>query len=416
MSDVCYDAVTTIAAERPNIGTTMSSTPTGKRSHFYKACTDKNMGFIEHYHPSSHNPNWCDRMASEFRAQLTAQAYVHEIDADFGTQDKGVFPKDRLDASLTFEYYAYNQLDYEQQLLCEREKRYPKMLSYDKLNKPMYNPFRTIGVDWDKYSASSSIIILEYNVIKEKFQVIKRVELARSDYSYDNAVNTIIELNEIYRPAFIYCDAGSGEYQVERLHIYGDEHPESGLKNKVKRWQFSNVIDIVDPITGEISKQPMKPFMVNQLTLCFERDRMIMSPLDTVLYTQLVNYEVERMSADGKPIFSSKDEHYIDALGLAYLAMVLEFKELTGTIKDMEVATKMSFSSKIPGQAGLNNMFNQIQGSYSSNGVPLKPQSDDLRGDRPSWYKVSQSYRSSASTRSSSWGKRAGGGGGRSMW
>ena len=31
-------------------------------------------------------------------------------------------------------------------------------------------------------------------------------------------------------PAFIYVDAGSGEYQYERLHIYGDEHPESGLK------------------------------------------------------------------------------------------------------------------------------------------------------------------------------------------
>lgn len=200
------------------------------------------------------------------------------------------------------------------------------------------------------------------------------------------------------------------------MHIYGDEHPESGLKNKVKRWQFSKVIDIIDPITGEVTKEPMKPFMVNQLTLCFERDRMMLSPLDPVLHRQLINYEVEKISLDGKPTFTSKDEHYIDALGLAYLAMVLEFKELTGTIKDMEVASRISFSNKIPGQAGLNKMFNDIQNSYSSNGVPLKSSSDDLRGDRPSWYKVSQGYRSGSSSRGSSWGKRAGGGCGRSTW
>ena len=46
MNDICYDAVTTIAAERADIGITMSSTPTGKRSHFYKACTDPKMGQI----------------------------------------------------------------------------------------------------------------------------------------------------------------------------------------------------------------------------------------------------------------------------------------------------------------------------------------------------------------------------------
>ena len=242
------------------------------------------------------------------------------------------------------------------------------------------------------------------------------MELARAEYSYDNAVQTIIDLNEIYRPAFIYCDAGSGEYQIEALHIHGDKHPHTGLKNKVKRWQFSQTIDMLDPITGEMSKYPMKNFMVNQLTLSFERDRMMLSPLDDVFYTQLVNYEVERFGNDNKPIFTSKDEHYIDALGLAHLAMVLEFKELTGTIKDREVSTKMSFSSRIPGQAGLNKMFNDIQSSYSSNGIPLKPPSDDLRGDRQSWHKVSQSYRSSSSRRTSSWGNRTGGGGGRSMW
>ena len=44
MSDADFDSVTAIAAERSDIGIVMSSTPTGRRSQFYKACTNKAMG------------------------------------------------------------------------------------------------------------------------------------------------------------------------------------------------------------------------------------------------------------------------------------------------------------------------------------------------------------------------------------
>ena len=50
----------------------------------------------------------------------------------------------------------------------------------------------------------------------------------------DNAVNMIIQVNDLYKPSWIYVDRGYGDYQLERLHIYGDENPSSGLKNKVK--------------------------------------------------------------------------------------------------------------------------------------------------------------------------------------
>ena len=208
------------------------------------------------------------------------------------------------------------------------------------------------------------------------------------------------------------------EYQIERLHILGDEDPSSGLKTKVKRWQFSQAIDVEDTITREIHKEPMKPFMVNQLVLCFERDRMIMSPFDNILFNQLQDYEMVRMSQNGSPIFTSENEHYVDALGLAYLAMVLEFKELTGTVQEVETSSKIEFSTKSIGQAGINEMFRNIQESYSYQGVQLKP-SDDLRGDRQTWVKVPISYRSGSSYRSNSWSSRSnirGGGCGRSMW
>ena len=417
MSEYCFEVVAAVAIERAEIGITCSSTPLGKRSHFYKMCTDPKMGYSQHFHPSTHNPNWNEQMEAELRAQLTAEGYVHEVLAEFGTQEKGVFPKDKLDEAMNFEYYAYNELAYEQKIKCEREDSWPMMYDYSKYNPAPYNPFRTMGVDWDKYGASSSIIILEYDVIVQKFKVIKRVEVPRGEYSYDNAINKIVELNDIYNPSFIFCDAGSGEYQIERLHIIGDQNPHTGLKNKVKRWQFAQTIDVIDPITFETNKEPLKPFMVNQLTLAFERSNIILSPFDDVLHKQLVNYEVEKINANGKPVYTSIDEHFIDALGLAYLAFVLEFKELTNVMKDPETSSKIVHTNKSIVKSGMNKMMQSIQSSYNnSSRVQLKP-SDDRPGDKQKWVKVTQSYNPYRS--SNSWGSRAGRGGGRlgrSMW
>lgn len=47
-----------------------------------------------------------------------------------------------------------------------------------------------------KYGASSSILILDYNLAMNKFQVVRRVEVPKVEYSFDKAVNMIIELNK----------------------------------------------------------------------------------------------------------------------------------------------------------------------------------------------------------------------------
>ena len=211
MNDADFDSVMIIAGERNDIRTIMSSTPTGRRAKFYEACVNKDLGFIEHFHPSMHNPNWCEQMEAEFRASLTASGYVHEVEAEFGVQDTGVFNKDDLDRAKTFYNYAYNVLDYYQENEIKQGlKPQPEMLLYDIYNPAPFNRFRTMGIDWDKYSSSSSIVVLEYNIKMQQFVVLKRYEMPRAEYSYDNAVNTVIELNKIYNPAWIYADRGSG--------------------------------------------------------------------------------------------------------------------------------------------------------------------------------------------------------------
>ena len=164
----------------------------------------------------------------------------------------------------------------------------------------------------------------------------------------------------------------------------------------------------------------MKPFMVNQLAIAFERERIILSPFDEVLHKQLIDYSVERISQSGQPIFTSVNEHFVDALGLAYLAMVLEFKELTNMMKEPETANKIAHSNKNITAIGLNSVFNDLNTNkvinYDNLNVP-KVDTNDRRGDRPSQFKVNTSYRKNKSR--SNWGSRSfvrGGNFGRNLW
>ena len=421
MGEADFDSVMIIAGERPEIRTVMSSTPTGKRSKFYQACTDPKMGFIEHFHPSTHNPNWNDEMEAEFRATLSEQGYVHEVEAEFGVQNTGVFDKDRVDEAKEFYNYAYAPLDYYQEAAIKRgDIEPPEMLLYDRRHPAPYSRFRTIGVDWDKYEETSSIIVLEFNERLKRFMILKAYSVPRSEYSYDMAVKTIIELNEIYKPAMIYCDRGAGEYQIEALCIHGKNHPETRLHEKVKGFQFSQKLDIQNPVTGEITKEPLKPFMITQLQIAFERNQLIISKYDEKLYKQLIDYEVVKRAQNGNPIFTDVNEHFIDALGLAYLAMTLTFKELTGVMRETEMANKVLISARhlISNEKALNSINRaneikpEIQQFYENYQHDEHPDEQQrwVKTDFSTYYKGNDQYRGGRRT-SSAWSRSGGVGG-----
>ena len=419
MSEADFDSVMIIAGERDNIRTVMSSTPTGKRSKFYQACTDPAMGFTEHFHPSYHNPGWNDSLEAEFRATLSEQGYVHEVEAEFGVQNTGVFSKDAIDAAKEYYNYAYQELDYYQNAAIERgDIVAPEMLIYSKHKYAPFNRFRTIGVDWDKYKETSSIVVLEFNEKLQRFMILKALSVPRAEYSYDKAVKTVIEFNEIYKPAMIYCDRGAGEYQIEQLCIYGKEHPETRLHEKVKGFSFSQNLEVENPVTGEMVKEPLKPFMITQLQIAFERNQMVISKYDEKLYKQLIDYEVVKHAQNGKPIFTDVNEHFIDALGLAYLAMTLTFKELTGVMKDREVANRIMTSARhlISNEKALqsinraNEVKPEIQQFYENYQHDEHPDEQQrwVKSDFSTYYKGEERH----SRGRSNWGSRNGGLGG----
>ena len=151
----------------------------------------------------------------------------------------------------------------------------------------------------------------------------------------------------------------------------------------------------MDPITKEIERKPLKPFMVNQLQIAFERDKIILSPYDTTLAKQLTDYEVVKMTEAGIPKYTSENEHFVDALGLAYLAMVLEFKNLTGMIQEPEVTSDFVISHKqIGGVAAKVEASTRLNADSRIVDYYQNTDFDDLPGDRQTWVKVDESYRS----------------------
>ena len=73
-----------------------------------------------------------------------------------------------------------------------------------------------------KSQAPTSILILEYDNVFNKFRVINRTEIESSEFTFDKAVKKIIDINAIYNPSYIYLDRGAGKlfaaYIVYGLH------------------------------------------------------------------------------------------------------------------------------------------------------------------------------------------------------
>lgn len=162
---------------------------------------------------------------------------------------------------------------------------------------------------------------------------MNRIEIPKSEFTYDNAVKKIVELDTIYNPFAIYVDRGSGEYQAERLRLM--------LGEKVKGVHLGSSYEVRDPVSREFDKKAIKPFIVNQTTLLLERGmlRIPHQDIDETLRRQMTNYQVERVSPKtGEPTYSDDDEHALDGLMLGVLAFIQEKPDVLKTIEDVKAA------------------------------------------------------------------------------
>jgi len=289
-----------------------ASTPTGRREKFWEWCNSNR--FQEFWFPSYVNPFFSKEQEDEFREQYSELGYRHEIEADWGEDSEGVYPRKYIDMAFVDPGWEYNA-----EITSARS-------------------FFTIGVDWDKYGAGTNIVVVEAchdsyedERFKGKTRVYYREEIPRSQYTLTKAVDRIIELNKIFQPKHIYVDRGFGEVQVELLHKTGVENPNTKLRERVKGISFAETIEVKDPYTQLPVKKEMKPFMVDNLRQYLEKEKIVFSQTDEELYFQLISYIVVRTTLTGRPVFEaggSAKDHAHDALMLALLAITQNYGEL----------------------------------------------------------------------------------------
>ncbi|MCU5224202.1 phage terminase large subunit family protein [Bacillus tropicus] len=401
------DAVTAIAMEDPRrIGIWCSSTPTGKRDFFYDVCTNPDTGYKAYHFPSHVNPDFDERMEGELRATMTVQGYIHEVEAEFGEETVGVFSKAAVERAKSQYMYSYRELNvWEQEQFKKQGYSLDDIVYFPEYTRTNQAPpaHRIVGVDWDKFANATQIIVTEFDELLKKFRVAKRYEIPRGEFTYDHAVQKLIEINEIWDPKFFYIDAGHGEYQIEMLHKYGLEHPESRMHQKVKRIQFSQNIEIIDPGTREVDYKDAKNFMVNQTSILLDRNQIVVSPFDDMVWKQMMDYQVVRISQSGKPIYTSENEHALDAFMLTILGFTIEFPNITQILEEIQVARKA-----LPVK---NNMQESLQekvfGGYRDVYGNQKISREKEEKDNPNWHwnQVSLGYSKNKST-TVPWGKR----------
>jgi replicative DNA helicase len=352
-----------------------ASTPSGKHEEFFKWCTGastrffpkqedidnfqftgylssdnaKGNGWIEIYAPSivnkellKINPDTDQTYLQDIKDELSEMRYVQEVMAEFGEEELGVYQKKYIEMAI----------EEGRRIGHKYTTEYSREELEEFLSRPRTGP-RILGVDWDKYGAATNMVCMQLDKLHRDaegrlmpmFKVLFRVEIPKSDFTYTNAVNRIIELNDEYDFDWIAVDRGYGETQVELLHKYGMENPESGLADKVVGFQFSEKIEVRDPHTFKKDKKPMKPFMVNNSVNIFEKGKIILHPTDKYLKEQLENYRIKSISVHGLPTFSDENEHAVDAMNLA----LLMYEQKYGDLLRRVIATKVLFIDGLDG-------------------------------------------------------------------
>lgn len=304
------DSALAVITNAPDATVWMSSTPTGKRERFYE--TSNSRLYKEFHYPSQVNPNWTPELEATFREQLTSIGYEHEILAEFGTQEQGVFQVGYVEAA-------------------EAEYKYADM-------RPDHRWHYAIGVDWNDTKIGTTMVVTGFNPTTNKFMIVERKTVSRDGWTQLSACHNIAELNRKWRPFAIYVDQGYGATQIEVLRKFaleartnkekGPNHMDAKLLNVLKPYQFGSTIEIRDPFTKQPVKKPSKGFLVESAVRRFESNDIYFPKSDTELKAELLGYIIDRVSIHGQIVYGTNNEnigdHVLDAMMLSLVAFTLE--------------------------------------------------------------------------------------------
>lgn len=286
-----------------------------KYTHTYSAegfathnCVNKNSGFKEFWFIAQESPVFTEETEKFFRNQFTESRYEREVYAVFGEAEEGVFKAKFIDKSIS-DYDIENSV-------------------------PNPDGYYIFGVDWNKTHGTHIVIL---SVGGGKLILVKKIVIPESEYTQTDGVNKIIELNEIWKPKYIFADRGYGSSQGEQIKKYGLRNPHTNLHNKFIDIAMNQHITYKDPETGLDVKKPAKPYLVQHTAKLLEDDCLVLPKSEDTdateshnmgLVQQMRNYQVINISTFGLPMYSKENEHTLVAYFVACGGYILHEGDL----------------------------------------------------------------------------------------
>lgn len=258
--------------------------------------------------PITENKDWTPEMVAEERKSVPLEMWMTEYLLEVSSPNRAVFRLADVDAAFDHDY----ELGVEN--IIEHRPRF-------------------LTVDWDKYQAGTNIAVTQYNTVTRELELIWHEEVPRSEFTYHNAVQRVLELWEQFSPELLVCDKGSGEPQIEQLTLAAIQQPHLDLLGKLEPVAFQSKMTQVDPVSGEHYDEPLKPFLVGRLSRKFQERKVRFPAYLDAAKKQFLDYRVkERTERTIK--FTSKNEHVIDCLLFAMYAVHTRYEN------DLEAADR----------------------------------------------------------------------------
>lgn len=294
-----------------------SSTPSGAREWFYNI--HQSDEWSKYHYPSMVNPNWDDELEARLKTMITTQtAWLHEIEAEFGDLEGGMFKNEDIDACI--EKGLNEKGSYVDKVTSKKYYTYKDCVVDEKANY-------IIGVDWN--GPKHGIQILVCNVVNPlDVVVVDRISIDSKEHEQLKAVKKIIEVDKIYKPERIYVDQGYGSTQIQLLDLFAKHHKDARLEEKIVPVDFSEQIELEDPFTGNKYRRYRKDVMLDNAVRYIEMQWVTLPKEEDKnggLVNQLRNFEVVGWSAgSNKPKYSEGNDHILDPLIMILYGVMVE--------------------------------------------------------------------------------------------
>ena len=326
-----FSSIIAILSDHSQTRFAVSSTPSGAREKFYE--WDQNPEFRSFHFPSMCRPNWTRAMEIEQRRENPGNKYIHEILADYGELDAGVFQHSHISDALVDGAYDY-----------ARELPHPDFLY-------------AIGVDWNPVNGTEVYVVgadTQAGDGEKIYRVVDHGQVFREGNTQIQACNEIIRLNRKWNPFAIFVDRGAGSAQIEILNEAGAKAPpntpDKRLETIIEAIDFGSKVEIRNPATQQVEKVYAKPAVVENAVRMFEANTVQLSQRDKDLERQLKGYQVAKIGHN-RPVYSmiSDDitDHRLDAFMLALFAFMMKFSKFGQPTTTQDVGFAGFYMDKI---------------------------------------------------------------------